>query len=403
MISREELEYIVRQMSHKNMYEDLAMMFVTQDYMTSDDIFINDFYTEPEFYINVFKSILSYSTYKIKNYRSDEVCRDVLMKLSCITYETELIVENQLNREAILSEFIEKLLVAFQEFGSQQDLSVAVALIRDNPNIAPSVLKNILINNRRLDSLDVFLNIMSSGYFNFKDTIDLLIHRNTYTDYTTIDDFLYRILLDENTVIPFMYAVMERFILFQNPDGSISVYHRSQDKNEIDLLNHLREFLFNYIFGVAETELFTLVNSIYTQCKNENNAAMQMIYNKYQLWVTDVDRFNTRVQNYIDHHYEEPVDMYDEEIWHEFRYNPNVIMYIADMETSTNFGVFIKCFNINRLRLFKDGNSETAKLTMDGLMRDPDMANYVMAGVDLNVYYFLDLKGVKPNGTAAGL
>ena len=399
MVDREELEFIVSQMSYKNMYEDLAMMFVTQDYMTSNDIFIHDFFTKPEFYVEVFKSILNYAAYMIKNHRADEVCRDIIMKLSCVSYETGLIVENQLNREAIVSEFIERLLLTFQEFGTQQDLSIAMQLICDNENINPNVLKHILIHNRNLDSLDIFLAIMSSGYFNFQDTIDLLIHRNTYTDYTTIDDFLYRILIDENKVVPFMYAVMDRFILFQKPDGSIDVMHKSKDKNEIDLLNHLREFLFNYIFGVAETDLFTLVNSVYAQCQVENNIAMQMIYNKYQLWVTDMERFNTRVQNYTDHHYEEPVDMYDEQTWQQFRYNPYVVSYIADLETSTNFGVFIKCFNINRLRIFKDGNSELSKFIMEGLTYDEVTANYVMSGLDLNVYYFLDIKGVTQNGS----
>ena len=399
MVDREELEFIVSQMSYKNMYEDLAMMFVTQDYMTSNDIFIHDFFTKPEFYVEVFKSILNYAAYMIKNHRADEICRDIIMKLSCVSYETGLIVENQLNREAIVSEFIERLLLTFQEFGTQQDLSIAMQLICDNENINPNVLKHILIHNRNLDSLDIFLSIMSSGYFNFQDTIDLLIHRNTYTDYTTIDDFLYRILIDENKVVPFMYAVMDRFILFQNPDGSIDVMHKSKDKNEIDLLNHLREFLFNYIFGVAETDLFTLVNSVYAQCQVENNIAMQMIYNKYQLWVTDMERFNSRVQNYTDHHYEEPVDMYDEQTWQQFRYNPYVVSYIADLETSTNFGVFIKCFNINRLRIFKDGNSELSKFIMEGLTYDEVTANYVMSGLDLNVYYFLDIKGVTQNGS----
>ena len=399
MVDREELEFIVSQMSYKNMYEDLAMMFVTQDYMTSNDIFIHDFFTKPEFYVEVFKSILNYAAYMIKNHRADEICRDIIMKLSCVSYETGLIVENQLNREAIVSEFIERLLLTFQEFGTQQDLSIAMQLICDNENINPNVLKHILIHNRNLDSLDIFLSIMSSGYFNFQDTIDLLIHRNTYTDYTTIDDFLYRILIDENKVVPFMYAVMDRFILFQNPDGSIDVMHKSKDKNEIDLLNHLREFLFNYIFGVAETDLFTLVNSVYAQCQVENNIAMQMVYNKYQLWVTDMERFNSRVQNYTDHHYEEPVDMYDEQTWQQFRYNPYVVSYIADLETSTNFGVFIKCFNINRLRIFKDGNSELSKFIMEGLTYDEVTANYVMSGLDLNVYYFLDIKGVTQNGS----
>lgn len=399
MVDREELEFIIPQMSAKNMYEDLAMFFITQDNVSCDDIFMHDFFTPPQFYVDVFKSILSYSVYMIKNYRSDEICRDVIMKLSCFSHQTELVIDGLVNKDAIISEFIEKLLLAFQEFGSQQDLSIAMGMICENQNISSSVIKHILINNRRLDSMDVFLNIISSGYFNYQDTIDLLINRNEYTDYTTIDDFLYRILIDENEVIPFLYSVMQRFTMFQTQDGSIDVVHKSKDKNEIDLLNHLREFLFNYIFGVAETELFSLVNYIYTQYKNENNPAMQMVYNKYQLWVTNIERFNTRVQNYTDHHYEEPVDMYDESIWQEFRYNPNIISYIADLESSTNFGVFIKCFNIMRLRIFQDGNTELSKIIMENLTYDENVANYVMAGLDLNVYYFLDVKGVTLNGS----
>lgn len=399
MVEREELEYIISQMSGKNMSQDLAMLFITQDNVSCDDIFLRDFFTPPQFYVDVFKSILSYCVYMIKNYRSDEICRDVVMKLSCFSHQTELVVDKLVNKDAIISEFIEKLLLAFQEYGSQSDLSIAMGMICENTNIASSVVKHILINNRRLDSLDVFTNIISSGYFNYQDVIDLLIHRNTYTDYTTIDDFLYKILIDENEVIPFLYNVMERFTLFPNPDGSITVYHKTKNKNEIDLLNHLREFLFNYIFGIAETDLFSLVNSIYAQYRDENNPAMQMVYNKYQLWVTDVERFNNRVANYIDHHYEEPIDMYTDEIWQEFRYNPNVISYIADLETSTNFGVFIKCFNIMRLRIFQDGNTELSRLIMENLTYDEVTANYVTAGLDLNVYYFLNIKGVTPNGS----
>ena len=397
MVDREELEYIIAQMSHKNMSQDLAMFFITQDYVTVNDIFYHSFFTQPQFYVDVFKSILDYAVYMIKQYRSDEICRDILMKLSCFDYSTELVVNGRTNPDALVSELIEKMLMAFQEFGAPQDISIAVSIIQDNPNISSSVLKYILLHNRRLDSLDMFLNIMSSGYFNYQDTIDLLIHRNTYTDYTTIDDFLYRILLDTDAVIPFLYSVMQRFAIYTNQDGSMSVYHKSKDKNEIELLNHLREFLFNYIFGVAETDLFNCVNGIYAQAKNENNTAAQLIFNQYQLWVTDKERFNTRVANYTDHHYEEPVNMFDEQIWHDFRYNAYIINYITNLESSDNFMVFIKCFNINRLRIFKDGNSELAKLIMERLTKDENTANYVMAGLDLNVYYFLDLKEVNIN------
>ncbi len=399
MVEREELQFIIAQMSRKNMSQDLAMLFITQDNMTLNDVFQHSFFTEPEFYVDVFKSILDYSVYMIKQYRSDEVCRDILLKLVCHGYSENLVSGGQANPDTLVSELIEKILLALQEFGSQQDLSIGIGVLQENPNISSKLLKHILLTNRRLDSLDMFMNIISSGYFTYQDTIDLLVHRNTYTDYTTIDDFLYRILLDTNVVIPFLYEVMSRFCFFQNPDGSIEITHRSKDKNEIELLDHLREFMFNYIMGVAEMDLFTFANSAYTRSKNENNTALQMIFNQYQLWVTSQERFDTRISNYTEHHHEEPVDMYDVSIWERFRHNACVLGYITNLDFTDNFGIFIKVFNINRLRIFKDGNSEMAQLLMENLAKDDYTAQFVTAGLDLNVYYFLDIKGVNFNGS----
>ena len=81
-ISRDELEYIMRQFSWKNMSFDMCMFFITQD-IDYDDVFLTDFMTDKEFYIDTFKHIWAWCKGKIDNGNVKQVCMDVILKLRC--------------------------------------------------------------------------------------------------------------------------------------------------------------------------------------------------------------------------------------------------------------------------------------------------------------------------------
>ena len=392
-IMDEELQHVICEMTTKNMYSDLAMLFITLPQMTLDDLFLLEHQISSKFYINVFKYLVTYSKKKIDNGSINSIVDDIIIKLEADSYSNIKEYPNgSVVRNSLIVGYLDNIIEHSYIKLPHMDFLILIDNIFYGKGIATDIMKTLLLKHKHINILNILSTVISKDYFSVSDLLDILVDRNKYADISSIESFINYMFVDREKMIELMYELMKRYKMILGDDGSsYKVTHISNNKSERELYDNIRRMLFNVIYGEADMDLYNFANGSYTRYAMEGDTKRQLLYNKYQLWCASPERYITRVKNFTNNSYEEPDDMFDDNEWSIFSKDVFVKQYIFDIEDTGGFNLFIKGFNVSRLKIFQFNNSEQIMHLVNRIQSNED-AGYFIKGSDPKIYYFLDCK-----------
>lgn len=383
IIDRLEIEHVVSECTTKRLPDILGNLFVTNN-IEFDDIFMFNFQTDYKFYVNVFKCAAKYCVNKIEKGRVDEILQDVIFKIKCDGYTNSPYELGMVNRDYIACHFIEELLLYTFKVIDTVDFLDLVELLLRNEEIDPDVIKFILLKHTHLLDIRLLSELIRFQLYTPDDIIDFLIEKNKSVDYETIHSLVQDIFIDRDMFISFVYAVFNRFEI-DTDTHKVRPYTRN--KNEIQLLNDLRNHIHNMLYVDGDLEMYTMINNAYVYYLNKNNRTQSNLYNAYLLWIAGKE--NEVVDNFMNYGFEEPIDLYEEEVWHQFTFEAFIKDYIHQINDFGGYDLFVLLFNINRFKILHHNQMELIHIVLSELA-ETEEGYYIQGALDNKMYLFLN-------------
>lgn len=395
-ISDEEKIRILTEMSTKKLAWELSQMFYSRDEFNSDDLFFLRFQCPYKFYLDVFKHLYFFTIKQLDKGKIDEVLMSVFSKLIIDEYPLKNDKNEYPNPDYIVSRFLESvLLYVMREYGNYNIACQIITTVCSSDDVNPNVIKEIIIRNRELLTLDIIRDVIRSEILISDDIIDILIEMNKYYDNDTIDDIISDLYFNKDLLLNFTKSVMRRFRIVVDEktlkSGKIlikeTVIPIYKNKNEKELLLHLREYLSEVIYSSAELEMFEFVTNAFTVYMADGNKLLSDLYNEYLHWLGSKERDENKSKNFHQYGYEEGDFWYEDAYW-ELSTDLFIKGYILEIDKLTDFDLFIRIFNVNRFKLFQYKNLIPIAFRVSFASDYSEW--YVDNGLDINMYLFLN-------------
>lgn len=396
-IKEDEKIHIITEMSTKKMAWELSQMFYSREEFNSDDIFFLRFQCPYKFYLDVFKHLYFFTIKQLDRGKIDEVLMSVFSKLIIDEYPLKCDKKEYPNPDYIVSRFLESvLLYVMREYGNYNIACQIIATVCTADDCNPSVIKEIVIRNRELLTLDIIRDIIKGEILTSDDIIDILIEMNKYYDNDTIDDTISDLYFNKDLLLSFTKSVMRRFRITVDEkrmkNGKILIKEVVKpiyrNANEKELLLHLREYLSEIIYSSAELEMFEFISNTFTQYMADGNKYLSDLYNEYLQWLGSKERDENKSKNFHKYGYEEG-DFWYEDAYDELATNIFIKGYIIEIDKLSDFDLFIRVFNVNRFKLFQYKNIIPISYRVSFASEYSEW--YVDNGLDISMYLFLNL------------
>ena len=395
-IKEDEKIHIITQMSTKKMAWELSQMFYTREEFNSDDIFFLRFQCPHKFYLDVFKHLYFFVIKQLDKGKIDEVLMGVFSKLIINEYPNKNDKNDYPNPDYIVSRFLESvLLYVMREYGNYNIACQIITTVCASNDVNPSVIKEIVIRNRELLTLDIIRDVIRSEILVTDDIIDILVEMNKYYDNDTIDETIADLYFNKDLLLTFTRSVMRRFQITVDEhilkNGKIQIKEIVRpiyrNSNEKELLLHLREYLSEIIYSSAELEMFEFISNTFTQYMADGNKYLSDLYNEYLQWLGSKDRDENKSKNFHQYGFEEG-DFWYEEAYDELATNLFIKGYILEIDKLNDFDLFIRIFNVNRFKLFQYKNLIPISYRVSFASEYSEW--YVNNGLDIDMYLFLN-------------
>lgn len=391
-INREELDHIISQFSGRNMYKDMAMLFITQD-LNYDDIFLIDYSTNQNFYRNTFNYIYAYIINKIDRGQLDLAIRDVFSKLKCYNYLNKLFLEGIVLRDGFSSRLIENTMLHLLKDNSLDDLVFLIDTLMINPEINSDVIYKIIMKHPDMCHQYIISSLIASEHFGPDKILDMIVQRGKVVDRETLRELVLEIFNNKDMLLDFSRCVFANYTVFCNSitsNGKMNVSIKSKSNGERrEVLDNLRELLMEIMWIDAELEFYDFLTDAKAKHKNNKDIYYSGIYNTYIQWLGSKVREQSAFGNMLWMGYEEDLGLMQISLdcLNDLSHDICNIRYITGVDNLSGYDLFIRVFNLNRFKMCHFNNTDTLK------RRIPDMeyANRVAVqmGIDLDFYIFL--------------
>lgn len=392
-IKREELDHILTQFSWKNLYEDMAMFFITQD-MDFDDMFCKDWVVEPSFYKNVFRVIYAYVINKIDRGQYELAIRDVFLKIKCNRYDARVAIDGRINRDGLSILLIKKTLEYLVRDGDIDTANHFIDICMVNPNFNRDVMFGILKSAPDLCHQSILSNLISGEYLSIEDIYELIIMRAKVTPLSTIKDLVLEIFNNKEMLLGFASCVYKEYNIWidtKGDDKTIHLDNKSKGERK-EIVDNLRDFMIEIIWIDAELEYYDFLNESKVAHRSCKNMYMAQIYDIYIRWFGSKSREENFMSNYIWTGHEENCDeLYlNDQALGDISRDVCMLKYITDMGLLDGYDLFIRMFNINRFLISNYNNFGTIKRHIDNNIESN--SPFIWLAVDTSFYIFLCLR-----------
>lgn len=397
-IKEEEKIHIITEMSTKKMAWELAQMFYSREEFTSDDLFYLRFQCPYKFYLEVFKHLYFLTIKKLDSGKIDDVLMNVFTKIYIDYYPNKTDKNDFVDPNYLVSRFLESVLVyVMKEYSNYNIVCQIITTVVSGNSVDSSVIKEIIIRNRELLTLDIIRDVVRSEILSSSDIIDILVEMHKYFDNDTIDEIISDIYFNKELLLKFTRAVMARFKIsldeIYERNGNIKakevIFPKYKNKNEKELLIHLREFLTDIIYSSAEIEMFEFLNKALQGYLESGNIYLSDIFKDYIHWFSSSEREKVRSKNFYKYGYEEG-EVFSIDTINELAMDIFTKAYIIEIDKLSEFDIFLRVFNVNRFLIFQFKNYIPVAYRIDFAY---DYSSwYIDNGLDMDMYLFLNPK-----------
>lgn len=365
-IREEELIHIIIQFTTKDMPNDLAMLFLTEN-CNFFQIFEMEHCSTVNFYKKVFDYIFTWVIDKIDNGKLDIAIRDVFTRIYCDNYTKELKIHTKINKNAFSLLLIEKTMEYIVENGRYKEAILLMDSLMINPDINRSIILPMVKNNSDLCHIMILENIINEEYLTTEELADLIIFRSKDVDDDTIRHLINTIFSNRLMMLDFARVIMSLY--------NISVTRKNDDTAdiEIELINiqgetaesveRIRKVLSEIIYIDAELDFFDWLNESKIDAAKGDETTMVDIYLNYQNWMRSPDREKDNLSNMIFYGFEDTdyITGMNSDLHGIIYYDIRQKEYLFDMRNLDGYTLFLRAFNVNRFRLLQFNNGDFIK------------------------------------------
>ena len=396
-ISREELDYIMRQLTWKNMSYDMSMFFITQD-IDYDDMFILDFMTDKQYYIDLFRHIWSWCKGKIDNGNVKQVCMDVILKLRCEDITDEMCYDTGWVRRdwfafALIRQILQYMVVRFDPEG----INTVIDHIVVNEGVDRKCLLPILLSDPQLCQDVILENIIKQEYLNTDDILTLILERGKVLDDDTIRGLVLGVFYNQTMLLDLAYSCMRYYNIgykINETDIDVHVDNRIQDAELRHVVDVIRGMISDIVYVEAEYDFYDFLEDSRLTYINSGDNHRSGLYAAYQRWMISDKREQTQIPNILELSYEDlssdtgfSVDNFDT-----IMSDVKMLEYITMIDAMDGFDLFKRVFNINRFQLCQYGRTGLISDKATSAANDYMSMRLIEMATDINLYLFLKLR-----------
>lgn len=396
-IPREELEYIMRQFSYKNMSFDMCMFFITQD-IDYDDIFLTDYVTEKEFYIEVFRHIWAWCMNKINNGNIKQLCMDVILKLRCENINEEMAYPNgAINRDwfayALLKQIMQYMVVRFDP----EAINTVIDHIVVNEGVDRRCLLPILLSDSQLCQDAILENIIRQEYLDTDDILKLIIERGKVIDDDTIRGLVLGVFYNQTMLLDLANSCMKYYDIswsINENDITANVENLIIDPEIRHTVDVIRGMIMDIVYVEAEYDFYDFLESCRLEYMTVGDNHRSGLYAAYQRWMISDKRETNSIPNYLELQYEDSQadTLFNSNNMDTIMSDVRMLQYIIMTESLDGFDLFKRVFNLNRFYLCQYGRTELIGDKVTEAATDQRNISMIQMATDPKFYLFLKLR-----------
>lgn len=393
MHDRNEIEHIITEMTRKNMFKDLAMMFIT-GHINYFDIFFCQYSAPKKFYDNVFEYIAMYIKKYIGAKKISELNRDIFSRISCGCFSTTKTFDYHVNKNYYSSKLIEATLDELTDRADFHNVNYIINTLASNELINVTIIVDILKRNELIAHHFVIEELINSEIISMKDIAELLLRKSKDVDFMDIKQLILTIFKNKRSLLSLAEEIMSHYDIIVSTDRynrktlEIKYTGESKFKEEIE---RIRGFISDIIWTDAEIEFYDWMLETRNEANANNDFRTLQVYKHYDNWFKSDIRQLNKTANYIYYGYEDTDS--DLEVDKEFRFDMRwdfaIRRYWMNLSMMDGYDAFIKLFNINRFRLlnFEIDDLYRHKI-LTQIKMDSDMVSLAFSD---DFYYFIKI------------
>lgn len=396
-ISRDELEYIMRQFSWKNMSFDMCMFFITQD-IDYDDVFLTDFMTDKEFYIDTFKHIWAWCKGKIDNGNVKQVCMDVILKLRCEDTTDEMCYDTGWVRRdwfafALMRQILQYMVVRFDP----ENINTVIDHIMVNEGVDRRCLLPILLSDSQLCQDVILENIIRQEYLDTDEILTLIIERGKVLDDDTIRGLVLGVFYNQTMLLDLAYSCMKYYDIgykVNDSDIDVNVTNLIQDEETKHIVEVIRGMISDIIYVEAEYDFYDFLEDCRLTYISSGDNHRSGLYTIYQRWMVSDTREQNQIPNLIELSYEDSTSEtgFSMDNFDTIMSDVKMLEYICMLDAMDGFDLFKRMFNINRFQLCQYGRVGLVSDKATSAANDYLNMRMIQMAADMNLYLFLKLR-----------
>ena len=388
---KEEIKHIMREFYRLNMSKDAAMMFITQNDVSLDDLMLYE-YKNKKYHKAIWQFITEYTVDKIKNGKYDSIINDIISKLELSEYKSKS--KNYYDRDYLICSYLLIVFGKLIEEGMFDMYSFTISLLQIQ-GIDSRIIANIIINDYKLLSPQLIMNYLDLSLLAPDIFCKILVDNKDSYDIFWIDK-LVEIYMSENSRILELFLYLNEIIEFKSVRKS-----KYYEFIKVTNCNNKDKTTMEYIFGIvckrividANIMHLTKINNGVESYREEaiRNVPVLNAYRDYLDWfISTMENINGEelLSNYINYSGEEG-EIFPDEFYQIFRYevvHMNDINNIVELE---DYDFFLRAFNMNRFKIYSFLNEELVEKTLSKL--SPDDERLLLAEIALQEETYITL------------
>lgn len=354
MFLREEIkDELISRCTVNNLPIDLAKIFITQDGISSEDLFRYKYsLTDDEkFYHTLFEYVYNYVVDKVDKRNFGIITRDILSKLSCenyyLTFNSNI---NYIEHDYIISKLIEDIILYVHKVCDIYELLSFLNTIRTMPYIDHNILKNCLLHNKVLWDFELFKLILQDNMIDYDFIYLLFINLYDYYPEYMLEELLLDIYQHKQIFIDFLNYLLDKYSysVDENREYVFFVKYSITSKKEKKVLSFLRNKIVSYLDAEVELEIMENVNFALANSMVEANTRSKELWNLIRKFLIGEDRKQNRITRFSKYGTEDVYDMYGDDFISDLSIQSFTLAYINDLLTLDGWSLFLRTFNINR-------------------------------------------------------
>lgn len=396
-ISREELDYIMRQFSYKNMSFDMSMFFITQD-IDYDDVFLTDYVTDKQFYIDVFKHIWAWCMKKINDGNIKQMCMDVVLKLRCQDLTDEMCYDTGYVRRdwfayALIKQILSYMVVRFDP----EAINTVIDHIMVNEGVDRRCLLPILLSDAQLCQDVILENIIRQEYLNTDEILRLIIERGKVIDDDTIRGLVLGVFYNQTMLLDLAESCMRFYDInwkINENDIDVNCNCILVDEETKHVVETIRGMISDIVYVEAEYDFYDFLEACRLEYLQSGDNYRSGLYTIYQRWMISEKREQCQIPNMLELSYEDnPCETgFDVNNFDTLMSDVKMLEYIISTESMDGFDLFKRVFNLNRFYVCQYGRAGLISEKITQAVTDSVNLQMLKLATDMKLYLFLKLR-----------